>query len=424
MKVFWSWQSDTHGKTGRFLVRDVLEASIKELKDSLEIEEPNRQDVFSELHLDQDRKDIPGSPDLARVILEKIDQSVAFIADVTPVGTIAGQTPDARPKKLINSNVAIELGYALHALTDRALIMVLNEHYGDRSDLPFDLRAKAGPIIYNLSPDADSAAIKVAANLLKVQLKEAIALCVKKRVIASHADIAFPAMVPPNPDDPARFREASRPIGFPSFPDFDGVPATGLYFAEGAAMWLRLMPITDPGRRWSISELRKQVPGGASGLSLFSGITVAPSLHAEDGFGQYLAATEGVGRVASLVFAFETGEIWGFERRFLENDRRVVPFVEDMYSQRLQDYAKYLAILGLKPPYRWICGISGARGYQLRIPLRPGHILITGEPIFTSNCLEKSGQYDGEQTPESSLMPFFVSIFNAAGIDRPEHLPR
>jgi hypothetical protein len=105
---------------------------------------------------------VAGSPDLARVILEKIEQSAVFVADVTPVG-IVHEMPDdpSSPvvKKPINPNVAIELGYALHALTDRALLMVMNEHYGGRADLPFDLQSKAGPIIFDLPPDADKAAI-------------------------------------------------------------------------------------------------------------------------------------------------------------------------------------------------------------------------------------------------------------------------
>jgi hypothetical protein len=94
------------------------------------------------MHVDQDRKGISGSPDLARVIFEKIEQSAVFVADVTPLGVVLNEkkTPAKKP---INPNVAIELGYALHALTDRALLMVMNEHYGSRADLPFDLQSKA-----------------------------------------------------------------------------------------------------------------------------------------------------------------------------------------------------------------------------------------------------------------------------------------
>ena len=160
MKVFWSWQSDTPGKIGRHFVRDALGAAIKQLKETPEIEEPTEREARSAMHLDHDRKGIPGSPDLARVILEKIEQSAVFVADVTSVAMTTTQTNETQRKKVIDPNVAIELGYALHALGDRALLMVMNEHYGSRADLPFDLQTKAGPILFNLAPDWEACATR------------------------------------------------------------------------------------------------------------------------------------------------------------------------------------------------------------------------------------------------------------------------
>jgi hypothetical protein len=147
MKVFWSWQSDTRGKTGRHLVRDALKAAIEQLKQDLDVVEPIERETRSELHVDHDRQGILGSPDLARVILEKIEQSSVFIGDVTLTGFVKAADEPETKKKVINSNVAIELGYALHALSDRALLMVMNEYYGTRAELPFDLQTKAGHII-------------------------------------------------------------------------------------------------------------------------------------------------------------------------------------------------------------------------------------------------------------------------------------
>jgi len=37
MKVFWSWQADTHGKTGRHFVREALADAIKLLNPSSRI---------------------------------------------------------------------------------------------------------------------------------------------------------------------------------------------------------------------------------------------------------------------------------------------------------------------------------------------------------------------------------------------------
>lgn len=151
MKVFWSWQSDTPGSIGRFFVRDALKEAIEVLKQAPDIEEPTTAESRERLHLDHDRQGVPGSPDLARTILEKIDASAVVVADVTLVGS----TPDAGEragKKLINSNVTIEHGYALCAITDSRVLMVFNRHYGAHEELPVDLRHKAGALVFDLPP--------------------------------------------------------------------------------------------------------------------------------------------------------------------------------------------------------------------------------------------------------------------------------
>ena len=152
MKVFWSWQSDTPGKIGRHFVRSVLAEAIRVLKDAPEIEEPSEREAREAIHLDHDRKGVSGSPDLAPTIFKKIDQAAVFVADVTLVGEIAAtETPR---KKTLNPNVAIEYAYALRGLTDARILMVQNAYYGEREELPFDLKHKASPIQFYLVPDA------------------------------------------------------------------------------------------------------------------------------------------------------------------------------------------------------------------------------------------------------------------------------
>jgi hypothetical protein len=132
MKIFWSWQSDTPEQIGKYLVRDALKVAINRLKQAEDIDEPTRDD----LHLDQDTQGITGSPDLVPTIFGKIEKSEVIVADVT----IVGKTDEG--KRLLNSNVAIELGYGLHACTDARMILVFNKHYGSYEHLPFDLRHK------------------------------------------------------------------------------------------------------------------------------------------------------------------------------------------------------------------------------------------------------------------------------------------
>jgi hypothetical protein len=161
MIVFWSWQSDTPGNVGRYFIRDALRDAIKVLKSDKEIVEPSEREARDALKLDQDRQGVPGSPDLAATIFRKIDQATVFVADVTTTGATT------EGKKLINSNVAIEYGHAHHALGDTSILMVQNTHYGDRNDLPFDLRHKAGPIQFTLPSDATKQEITVAQTALK-----------------------------------------------------------------------------------------------------------------------------------------------------------------------------------------------------------------------------------------------------------------
>jgi hypothetical protein len=193
VKVFWSWQSDTPGKIGRHFVREALATAVTELKVEAEVEEPEGRDPRCLIHLDQDRQGVPGSPDLARIILDKISRAAVFVADVTPVGVVTTGCENAPDKKLINANVAIELGYALGTIGDEALLMVMNEHFGGRDELPFDLKAKAGPLLFRLQPSATKEELGTASRRLVAQLKEAIALCLQSKVEAIQVATPIPA---------------------------------------------------------------------------------------------------------------------------------------------------------------------------------------------------------------------------------------
>ncbi|MBL8652603.1 MAG: hypothetical protein JNJ97_00295, partial [Alphaproteobacteria bacterium] len=176
MKIFWSWQSDTPGKTGRYFIRDALNLAVKQLKSELSIEDCERPD---ELHVDQDRQDVPGSPDLVPTILKKIDEATVFVADVTAV---------ARREKggsILNSNVALELGYAFKSLGDSQVLLVLNTHYGQVEDLPFDLKHKGGSIRYALDEAPTREAKEQSLRDLVRQFKEAIGLIVRSKKVAS-----------------------------------------------------------------------------------------------------------------------------------------------------------------------------------------------------------------------------------------------
>jgi hypothetical protein len=140
MKVFYSWQSDAPNNVGRSFIREALDAAAS----GLHLDEAERPVI------DQDTSGVLGSPVIADTIFQKIRLAKVVVADVT----LTGQTSDG--KRLANSNVAIELGYAIGVHGDGVLLKVMNTHYGPPEDLPFDLAHRRWPVQFKLSPDASA----------------------------------------------------------------------------------------------------------------------------------------------------------------------------------------------------------------------------------------------------------------------------
>ena len=156
LKIFYSWQSDTEPKANRMFIREALKAAIA----GLDLQEAERPEI------DQDTKGVLGSPVVADTIFKKIEAAAVVVADVT----LTGSTPAG--KRLCNSNVAIELGYALGIHGDEVLLKVMNVHYGPPQDLPFDLTHRRWPVQYDLAPDADHSHRKQAGDLLAQELRQ------------------------------------------------------------------------------------------------------------------------------------------------------------------------------------------------------------------------------------------------------------
>ncbi|HET6605248.1 MAG TPA: hypothetical protein VFG62_01185 [Rhodopila sp.] len=428
MKVFWSWQSDTSGKIGRHFVRDALNAAIEQLKQSPDIDEPIEREALSEMHLDQDRKGISGSPDLARVILEKIEHAAVFVADVTAVGVVPDNGNAGQPaKKLINPNVAIELGYALHALSDRSFLMVMNTYYGDRADLPFDLQAKAGPIRFNLPPNADKQTIATAAKQLTVQFVEALKPFIGQRVESIRRERPFTRAE--ERDGPTRFRASGEALGIR-----DGVglldPGAGneIFLAPGAAVSLRVMPSIDPGKKWGSFELRGALNSGIDLPTLLGPANGMYIFRAEDGVGTCVIHSREHSKTEFATFAFESGEIWAISTYPLKDHPNdlFINEIERMLSEQLAYYGRFLGKLRVQPPYRWIAALAGAKDRELQYPTAPGMTRIPGWGSYkcVSDRIMTEGTYDTVQSPINALVPFFEEIYNKCGMNRPGHLPR
>lgn len=126
--IFYSWQSDLPNSTNRGFIQRALEQAGKEIRDD--------DSIAVEPVIDRDTAGIPGSPDIAATILEKIDQCDVFACDVSIINQ--GATTRLTP----NPNVLIELGYALKRLGWSRILMIQNTEFGNVEELPFDLRMK------------------------------------------------------------------------------------------------------------------------------------------------------------------------------------------------------------------------------------------------------------------------------------------
>lgn len=145
MKIFYSWQMDSPRKINKNFIYGALSDAIEKVGQEPDVSEAER----NEIKLDQDTQGVLGSPEIARVIFDKIAGSNVVVADVSLVASGTDNKPH------INSNVAIELGFCYGKVGDEAVLKIMNTHYGAATDLPFDLKSRRHPVQYCLAPDAD-----------------------------------------------------------------------------------------------------------------------------------------------------------------------------------------------------------------------------------------------------------------------------
>jgi len=115
-------------------------------------------------------------------------------------------------------------------------------------------------------------------------------------------------------DGPARFRSPGEPVAR----RWDQIPIgiaadSPVSLSPGPGIWLRLMPVFDPGKRWAPYELRERaVRTGSLDLHPFVVSGIYP-LRAEDGVGICSLVTPDARETSSVAFAFATGEVWSID---------------------------------------------------------------------------------------------------------------
>ena len=406
---------DTPTQTGRNFLKKVLTDVCEDIASDVGVDEALR-----DLHVDSDTQGVAGQPPIVETIFKKIDASGVYIADMTFVGS----RNDGRPTS--NPNVLMEYGYALNGLKHERVLCVMNTAYGEPSDenLPFNMKHVRWPICYNLPEDATPEMKAQERKKLTAVLNDAIRASLATLPDAAiEAVTLFPASLAK--DGPARFRNAGEAIGV----EDESLMGSNreIFLSPGPAMWLRLMPVTDPGKQWVTHDLKSMAVRDNT-------MNLSPILNGEGGY-SYVRAGDGMGMfrpnpgqgkasfltTESIAFAFETGEVWSIDTAYL-SFREGLPFLEPHYIQRIKGYARFLQSLGIEGPYRWIAGMTGIGNRHFNYPPQRGYERFGPGPVCLADTIEAEGTYDGQEDASKALMPFFKKIFAKCGVSRPDYL--
>lgn len=414
--IFFSWQADTSTTVGRNLIERALEVALARIGADTELEEAVR-----ELEIDRDTKGVAGTPPIVDTIFKKIDVASVFLPDLTFVGTRL----DGRPTP--NPNVLIEYGWALKSLSHGFMVPVMNTAFGKPTaeSMPFDMRHLRHPIKYCCPADADERTRKAARDDLSKQLEGAIRAILQERALQAPPPPAPPPFLrKETADRPGRFRKAGEPLGIKRHP-FGS--ATEVFLSEDPTVWLRVLPQTDPGRKWSLGELEGVTGSNAIILPLNRSWRNLDFVRGADGFGVFAPCGEGEPTYGAA-YIFKTGEIWSLDSFWSRNASKAgAKFLylnESSISQALVQYNDLLQRLGLFPPFQWIAGIEGQRGRGLFMPRRRGYSYL-GEGI-SGMCmcdhLVVEGCFLPDVDPVISLRPFFEAVYENFGLQRPQWL--
>ncbi len=157
VQIFYSWQSDLPNSTNRGFIQTALERAAQSIR--------NDPAIAVEPVVDRDTAGVPGSPDIADTILEKIDSCQVFVCDVSIIN------PDDSRRPAPNPNVLLELGFALKRLGWPYIIMIFNSARSPVEHLPFDLRTKRVTVYSVQEDDPDKAGKR---HQLESQLRTAL----------------------------------------------------------------------------------------------------------------------------------------------------------------------------------------------------------------------------------------------------------
>jgi hypothetical protein len=164
--IFYSWQMDAPERINKQFIHQALNAAVQELGNDFNVEPADR------ITVDQGMKGVPGSPEIATMMFEKIGESAIYVGDISLVGEV--RRGKAVLKRVPNPNVNIEEGFAAGVLGWERVICVANTYYGSSEEQSVDQRNRRYPISYHLKPRAHKTTLTAVSTELKKALKTAI----------------------------------------------------------------------------------------------------------------------------------------------------------------------------------------------------------------------------------------------------------
>jgi hypothetical protein len=400
------------------------------LKQPEDVEEPLERETREALHLDHDRQGVPGSPDLAPTIFRKIDQAAVFVADVTLIAQI-DDTPTSggevrQRKKFINSNVAIEYGYALHALGDESILMVQNIYYGEREELPFDLKHKAGPIQYRLQPGATKQEISTELAQLRGVLVTALRPYLSHGRVVRGTSRSFQEI--PCTNNIASFWSAGEviarigsnqpaPLRHPS-EDEDVIE---YHFDEPRSFYLRVIPTIALNEELPVTTLSDVVRRRDLMILTRAGIGGMPD---RNRFGAVIYEPHGTSPIPrGFTQLFRNGEIWGVSSEFAQHyyDELMVPMVnvKNIFERALENYISVAGEkLGVAAPYQVEMGAVGLKGMRLTFP-QSTRLEQVSEPVYENELKVRQVLNDTSRTSQQALVEkFLTKLYDLADVKR------
>lgn len=340
--VFYAWQSDRPTKINQNLIRKALDEAAERITGD--------GSVGVDVLIDADTEGVVGTPPVTETILGKIAAADIFVPDLTFVAeTDAG-------KLIPNPNVMIEYGYALHALTFKAMMPVMNTHFGPPESLPFDMGHVRHPTQYNAPPEISDSERRDRRSKLSQTLEAILRLMIQDILSRSRTDTPFTPAQPSRP--PAFFFQPNDVLV-----NFGHPGEQEMRFKRDRAIYIRLFPTYADQPRVGLTR----AIGVASRLKPPQHLI--NSLSNQNEWGAINLQPHGDG-ITSFTQIFETGELWGgSEEPFRDKNTIAAIGVEKGFVAALDNYRLvYERDLKLRPPFTIEFGATGLKGQQLLIP--------------------------------------------------------